>query len=370
MSAVVELPAEDLRGPGDVLAEAFHDDPTLRWCFGGDEPGFDARLRGYLEVGHRWHTGLGHPVHGIRSGSDLVAASYAILPGVEPTSEQVLALRRGLVERCGERWAERFAEYNARVEAAQPEGRFHGIALVGVLPAWRRRGLGARLVQRVVDLCEADAGSAGVLLDTATDANLRFYRTLGFHRLAEVAFEGFVERVMLRPRHALVTARLRLRPVAPDDLEALHALWCEPAVRRFLFDDRRVTLEEARGLLEASARNFAERGWGLWRVDPVDALHGDDAAPAGFAGFLRARDGSPDLIYGMHPDHTGAGRATEATRAVLARAFARGERSVQVSVDEPNAASVRVLEKLGARLVRRTEGAAGGLLYYELEPPS
>jgi GNAT superfamily N-acetyltransferase len=201
VTALIDIHPDDLRSPGEVLAAAFHDDPTLRWCFGGDEPGFEGRLRGYLELGHRWHTGVGHPVHGVRAGDVLVGAAYAILPDIEITPPQVAALRAALVERCGQPWATRFTDYNERVEVLRPDGRFHGIALVGVLPEWQGRGLGARMVDRVSALCDADPRSEGVLLDTATDDNVRFYEARGFHPVAEVAFDGFVERVMLRPRN-------------------------------------------------------------------------------------------------------------------------------------------------------------------------
>lgn len=164
----------------------------------------------------------------------------------------------------------------------------------------------------------------------------------------------------------LETPRLRLRPIALEDLSTFHALCVEPSVRRFLFDDRSVSLDEARGFVEGSLANFTQRGWGLWRVDA-----GEGAEPAGFAGFLRSEEGLPDLIYATHPARAGAGQATEAARAVLDHVFGLGRvKRVVASVDEPNTASIRVLEKLGMRLMRRDPGAAGALLHYELERSS
>jgi hypothetical protein len=44
----------------------------------------------------------------------------------------------------------------------------------------------------------------------------------------------------------LVTKRTTLRPVVADDVAALHSLWTDPAVRKYLWDDTIVTLR-ARG---------------------------------------------------------------------------------------------------------------------------
>ena len=39
------------------------------------------------------------------------------------------------------------------------------------------------------------------------------------------------------PLPELRTPRLRLRPFAVDDVDALHAVWMDAGVRRFLWDD-------------------------------------------------------------------------------------------------------------------------------------
>ena len=62
----------------------------------------------------------------------------------------------------------------------------------------------------------------------------------------------------------------------------------------------------------------------------------------------------------------GKGLATEAAKAVLDFAFdTLGLKSVKADVDEPNVMSVRILEKLGMRRIRRARVAGRPLLYYE-----
>ena len=159
----------------------------------------------------------------------------------------------------------------------------------------------------------------------------------------------------------LHTSRLHLRPASGADLEALHQLWIESDVRRHLFDDRSISLGEARSLLERSDAGFAERNLGLWCADERAG-----EALVGFAGFLHSDD-DPDLVYGLQPSQRGRGLATEAARRVIEHAFENpAAERVVASVDEPNQASVRVLERLGMLRTRRSMVNGRALLHYAL----
>ena len=111
----------------------------------------------------------------------------------------------------------------------------------------------------------------------------------------------------------LNTARLKLRPIRTEDVEVVHELWTNDHVRRFLFDDRYVSLEETRSYIEASLASFEQRGYGLWLVSLRET-----EALVGFAGLLSSTTEAPNLIYGIHPDVCGNGYATEAATAVFA----------------------------------------------------
>jgi ribosomal-protein-alanine N-acetyltransferase len=148
----------------------------------------------------------------------------------------------------------------------------------------------------------------------------------------------------------LETTRLRLRPCAGADLDALHALFTDPGVRRFLWDDRMIAREEAARVIEASVASFASHGFGQWLAFPRE---GD--ALVGFSG-LRSVEGTPDveLLYALDPAHWGRGLAQEAARAVLQHGFTTvGLLRILARADAPNAASIRVMERLGMRFERR-----------------
>lgn len=142
----------------------------------------------------------------------------------------------------------------------------------------------------------------------------------------------------------LETPRLRLRPLAAADREALHALWTEPAVRRYLWDDRVIDLATVDGVIERSTATFAAEGFGLFALRAPGG-----AALLGAAGFHRLGV-EPELIYSLTPTAFGRGLATEASHALIDDAFERlGFARVLARTDTPNRASVAVMERLGMR---------------------
>ena len=142
------------------------------------------------------------------------------------------------------------------------------------------------------------------------------------------------------------TNQLRLRPGTRDDVDTFHAIWTDPGVRRYLWDDIVIERGVAEAVIQESVQTFAKRGVGQWLVYERE---GD--TPIGFCG-LRALEESPEveLLYGILPAYWGRGYAVEASCPLLDHAFdAVGLPYVLAEMDAPNAASARVAEKLGMR---------------------
>jgi ribosomal-protein-alanine N-acetyltransferase len=153
-----------------------------------------------------------------------------------------------------------------------------------------------------------------------------------------------------------------LRPVESDDVDALHALWTDPAVRKYLWDDVIISREQVAAVVAASGADFAAHRFGLWAVHEKTT-----GAWTGFCGVRSSEAGGPELLYGMWPRYWGQGLATEAAQAVLSYVFVTLDvPEVVAATDVPNHASVRVLERLGMQLRRR--GLLNGLdtLFYGL----
>jgi ribosomal-protein-alanine N-acetyltransferase len=143
----------------------------------------------------------------------------------------------------------------------------------------------------------------------------------------------------------LATSRLTLRPATLDDLPALHAIFTDARVRRWLFDDRIVSEDAAREIVEASIATFAGRGFGQWVL-----LEPGRPKLLGCAGLFTADGVEIEILYAVHPAHWGRGLATEAARAVLDHGFRTlSLPRIAARADTPNVESIRLMERLGMR---------------------
>lgn len=124
-------------------------------------------------------------------------------------------------------------------------------------------------------------------------------------------------------------------------------MWNHPDVRRYLFDDRRVSIALVREQIARSRHLFRERGFGLYTIRRRSRVIGF----AGLRPFGRPR--RTELFYALMPSHWGRGYATEAAEAVLSHGFEQGLRVVWAGADPPNRASFGVMARLGFRRSRR-----------------
>jgi RimJ/RimL family protein N-acetyltransferase len=150
---------------------------------------------------------------------------------------------------------------------------------------------------------------------------------------------------VLLPTPTLETARLRLRPLDDTDLDALLALHSDAHVLRY-WDSPPWTGRERAVRFLVRSREMATEGSGA----RVALDRRSDGAFLGWCGLTGYDAGhrSAALGYVLATPAWGRGYATEAATALLRWAFgALDLNRVQAQVDTRNAASARVLEKLG-----------------------
>ncbi len=163
----------------------------------------------------------------------------------------------------------------------------------------------------------------------------------------------------------LTTARMRVRPIEHEDVDALHALWTIPVVRRYLWEDQVLPRSEVEAIIERSCASFRDRGFGFFALEALDS-----PGLIGFCGHRTAEDADDEqieLLYGIHPDHWGEGLVAEAARAVLRHGFesCRMDRVV-AATDTPNQQAVRVLQKLGMVFEARRQFHGLDTVFYSM----
>ncbi len=156
-----------------------------------------------------------------------------------------------------------------------------------------------------------------------------------------------------------------MRPFATDDVDELHRMWVDPGVRKFLWDDQVIPRETVVAAIEGSVDSFAQHGFGFWAIS-----FKDDPALVGFGGLRHfTEDGGEksevEILYGVAAGYWGRAIATEAARAALRFGFEEiGLEQIYAGADPPNAASFRVMEKIGMTLARRMMVNGLEAIYY------
>ena len=151
----------------------------------------------------------------------------------------------------------------------------------------------------------------------------------------------------------LETERLTLRDASLGDAEFIVRLLNEPSFLRFIGDRGVRTVDDAeRYIAERLIESYVMNGYGLWIVERRES-----PAPIGLCGLVK-RDALPDADIGFAfvPEYWSNGYAFESASGVKEYAFSRLRLPRLLAVvNADNAASIRLLEKLGLRFERTIE---------------
>lgn len=158
----------------------------------------------------------------------------------------------------------------------------------------------------------------------------------------------------------ILTARLRLRPLGPEDLDALSSVYLHPLVAQWI---GRYTREDVAREIDQQVEHQRSLGWSFWAVE-----EGDTGSLIGDCGLqpLEHRGPEVELGYDFHPRVWGQGFATEAAQAVMREAFGTlGIDRVVAVVKPDHVTSQRVLDKAGFRRSGTREAYGESMLLYE-----
>jgi RimJ/RimL family protein N-acetyltransferase len=172
----------------------------------------------------------------------------------------------------------------------------------------------------------------------------------------------------------ITTERLRLRRSTPEDAGAISAYRSDPEVHRMQGWERTDPEGVQAEIEEMAPRRPGEPGgWVQFTVE--DRADGSLVGDVG----LSPADGEPGVIkvgYTIDPRFQGRGYATEAVAALVDYSFGTLEADVvRAYAGAENTPSIRVMEKVGMRLIERFHGSDGGerwtgVRYEVMRPPA
>jgi RimJ/RimL family protein N-acetyltransferase len=161
------------------------------------------------------------------------------------------------------------------------------------------------------------------------------------------------------------TERLRYRPLEQGDAAALHVVWGDPEVMRYLPAEPSASLEETAERVERHRARYEQTGYGLCAVEERS-----NGRVVGVCGLFPVEWTGPDVEVAYHFARAvwNRGYATEAAGAWVQTAFAeRGLARVVALAFPANRASTRVMEKVGMRFDADVEMYGVALVRYALE---
>lgn len=143
----------------------------------------------------------------------------------------------------------------------------------------------------------------------------------------------------------LDTPRLILREATPSDRDGLFALYANEEVMRYLPLDPFESVEEADDEMGWHRRIFEEQTGLRWMIQERET--GAFVGTCGFLGIERQHN-RMEIGYDLAREHWGKGYMPEAVRAVLEFGFGPlGANKIEARIDPDNAASIRLMDKLG-----------------------
>lgn len=162
----------------DVLCEAFHDYPVVRFVIGsGDD--YARRVRWLMGVSVAARALRRDPVLGVTTpAAGAVAAALVTLPG--SGSPAAGASRDRFWQAIGDGARDRWETYQAAVARFAIREPHHRLDLLGVKRSHRGVGLARVLVEAVEALAYNDPSSAGVSLMTESASNVPLYQHFGY----------------------------------------------------------------------------------------------------------------------------------------------------------------------------------------------
>lgn len=170
---------------------------------------------------------------------------------------------------------------------------------------------------------------------------------------------------------SIETERLYFRELEPTDDAGMFELDSNPEVHTYLGNNPVKTIEESRAAIDFIREQYRTNGIGRWA-----ALLKETGEFIGWAGLklernVNGHDSHYDLGYRFIQKHWGKGYACEAAAAFVDYGFnVMNLEKINATADPSNAASRKVLERVGLKFIETFDHEGEEEVWYEMVNPN
>ena len=165
----------------DVLCEAFHDYPFMRYVIGQGVEDYDHRLRAMVAFfTFARFVGDDLVLGATGEGHRLVGVTTVTRPGPRRRPPELTARRETLWQLLGKEARSRYESYGQACEGFWDAAPHFHANMVGVRRGYAGQGIGRCLLDAVHDASRDDPQSIGVALTTEDPGNVPLYEHLGY----------------------------------------------------------------------------------------------------------------------------------------------------------------------------------------------
>lgn len=181
-----------------ILYRAYKHEPTFKYLFDSNRPGYDQRVRATIRELINLHFSNQQDVIGLALDSHLIAVALVGSPGVRLSLSSQLNWRARMLLTAGFNCTSKYINYHEQIHKCLPEGQYHELPLLGVDSKYRNLGYGKQLMHAIEKICNENPRSTGIALDTGNTRYLEFFKGLGYQTVGRVKLGEINESILFK----------------------------------------------------------------------------------------------------------------------------------------------------------------------------
>ncbi|MCI0435507.1 MAG: GNAT family N-acetyltransferase [Gemmatimonadetes bacterium] len=176
----MRVPRADAPRVVEVLCDAFHDYPVMRFVIGDSGAAYAARLSRLIGFFVAARALRNDPMLAVTRETDLCGAATVSFPGRSAAPVDLEDLRESVWQELGDDARARYEACTATWEPFTVDVPHIHLNMIGVRRSLHGQGIARRLLDRVHAICAETPGARGVTLSTEDPANVPFYEHMGY----------------------------------------------------------------------------------------------------------------------------------------------------------------------------------------------